>query len=53
MDELNRIKVVWADKRRTNKWLAGDWGKVPRQSPNGVQILGIANFREPLIENKA
>ena len=27
--ELNRIKVVLAEKKRTNKWLAGQLGKDP------------------------
>ncbi len=27
--DINRIKVVLADKKRTNKWLAGQLGKDP------------------------
>ena len=29
MNELNRIKVVLAEKHRTNKWLAEQLGKNP------------------------
>ena len=29
MNELNRIKVVLAEKHRTNKWLAEQLGKDP------------------------
>lgn len=28
-NDLNRLKVVLAEKRRTNKWLAGQLGKDP------------------------
>ena len=27
MKDLNRLKVVLAEKKRTNKWLAEQWGK--------------------------
>ena len=27
--DINRLKVVLADKKRTNKWLAGQLGKDP------------------------
>lgn len=29
MKDLNRIKVVLVEKKRTNKWLAEQLGKVP------------------------
>lgn len=29
MDDINRIKVVLVEKKRTNKWLAGELGKDP------------------------
>ena len=29
MEDLNRIKVVLAEKKRTNKWLAEQLGKDP------------------------
>lgn len=29
MEGINRIKVVLADKRRTNRWLAEELGKDP------------------------
>lgn len=28
-EEINRIKVVLVEKKRTNKWLAGELGKDP------------------------
>lgn len=31
--DLNRIKVVFADKKRTNKWLADQLGKDPATVP--------------------
>lgn len=36
---LNRIKVVLAEKNRMNKWLAEGWAKVPQLFPSGVLIL--------------
>ena len=27
--DINRLKVVLAEKKRTNKWLAGQFGKAP------------------------
>lgn len=35
---LNRIKVVLADKQRTNKWLAEQLGKDKTTISNGVPI---------------
>lgn len=29
MDDINRIKVVLVEKKRTNKWLASELGKDP------------------------
>lgn len=29
MEDINRIKVVLVEKKRTNKWLAGELGKDP------------------------
>ena len=29
MDDINRIKVVLVEKKRTNKWLAEELGKDP------------------------
>lgn len=39
MKDLNRIKVVLAEKKRTNKWLAEQMGKTLLQFQSGVQIL--------------
>lgn len=36
--DINRLKVVLAEKKRTNKWLAEQVGKDPAPFPNGVQI---------------
>ena len=37
--DLNRIKVVLADKKKTNKWLQNSWVKTLQLFPSGVQIL--------------
>ena len=37
--DLNRIKVVLADKKKTNKWLAEQLGKDQTTIPSGAQIL--------------
>ena len=38
--DLNRLKVILAEKKRTNKWLAEQLGKDPLPlSPNGVPIV--------------
>ena len=29
MEDINRLKVVLAEKKRTNSWLAGELGKNP------------------------
>lgn len=36
--DLNRIKVVLVEHKRTNKWLAEQLGKAPALSANGVRI---------------
>ena len=36
---LNRIKVVLAEKQRSNKWLAEQLGKGPATVPSGVQTV--------------
>ena len=37
--DLNRIKVVLAEKKRTNKWPAEQLRKALQQCPNGVLTL--------------
>lgn len=37
--DLNRLKVVLAEKKRTNKWLAEQLGKTLPLFPNGVPIM--------------
>lgn len=37
--DINRIKVVLVEKKRTNKWLAEQLGKTLQPFPNGVRIL--------------
>ena len=53
--DLNRIKVMLAEKKRTNKWLAEQLGKDPsmvskwcsnRLQPNLESIIVIARFLE-------
>lgn len=39
MKDINRIKVVLVEKKRTSKWLAGELRKDPLPSQNGVPIL--------------
>ena len=36
--DLNRLKVVLADKKRTNKWLAEQLGKDPATLENLIDI---------------
>lgn len=36
--EINRLKVVLAEKKRTNRWLAAQLGKNEAPYPNGVLI---------------
>ena len=53
--DLNRIKVMLAEKKRTNKWLAEQLGKDPsmvskwcstRLQPNLESIIEIARLLE-------
>lgn len=37
--ELNRLKVVLAEKKKTNKWLGEQPGKDKQPYQNGVPIL--------------
>lgn len=37
--DINRIKVVLVEKKRTNKWLAEQLGKDPQQCLNGARTL--------------
>lgn len=37
--DLNRLKVILAEKKRTNKWLAEQLGKDPATISNGVPIV--------------
>lgn len=37
--DLNRLKVVLAEKKRTNKWLAEQLGKDPATISNGAPIM--------------
>lgn len=39
MADINRLKVVLVEKKRTNKWLAEQLGKDPATVSNGVQTL--------------
>lgn len=36
--EINRLKVVLAEKKRTNRWLATQLGKNEATISNGVRI---------------
>ncbi len=54
-EDINRIKVVLAEKKRTNKWLAEQLGKDPatvskwctnKAQPALETIIEIANFLE-------
>ena len=44
--DLNRIKVVLADKKRTNKWLAEQLGKDP-----ATVSKWCTNSAQPTLEN--
>ena len=44
--DLNRIKVVLAEKKRTNKWLAEQLGKDP-----GTVSKWCTNSAQPTLEN--
>lgn len=37
--DINRIKVVLVEKKRTNKWLAKQLEKDPATTVNGAQTL--------------
>lgn len=37
--DINRLKVVLAEKKRTNKWLAEQLGKIPQLFLSGVQTV--------------
>lgn len=37
--DINRLKVVLAEKKKTNKWLAEQLGKTPQLFQNGVPTL--------------
>ena len=47
--DLNRLKVVLAEKKRTNKWLAQKLGKDPATVSNGVLIQHSLHLRHFLI----
>jgi len=51
--DFNRIKVVLADKKRTNKWLAKQLGKDPATVSNGVPILPSQALRSCLLLSNA
>ena len=44
MKDLNRIKVVLAERKKTNKWLAAELGKDPEPCQSGAQIHLNRNF---------
>lgn len=44
--DLNRLKVVLAEKKRTNKWLAEQLGKDP-----GTVSKWCTNSAQPTLEN--
>lgn len=39
MEDLNRLKMILVEKKRTRKWLAEEFGKNPSTVSNGVQML--------------
>ena len=39
MEDINRLKVVLAEKKRTNSWLASELGKNPATVSNGVPTV--------------
>ena len=60
MEDINRLKVVLAEKKRTNNWLATELGKNPatvsKWCTNTVQpsmdaLLDIANALEMNIQD--
>lgn len=38
MEDINRLKIVLVEKKRTGKWLAEQLGKNPSTVSNGVQM---------------
>ena len=53
MEDINRLKVVLAEKKRTNKWLAEQLGKDPatvpkwctnKMQPNLETLIQIASW---------
>ena len=55
MKDINRLKIVLAEKKKTNKWLAEELGKVPStvskwctntQQPDLVTLTCIAELLE-------
>ncbi len=44
--DLNRLKVILAEKKRTNKWLAGQLGKDP-----STISKWCTNNAQPTLEN--
>lgn len=44
MKDLNRIKVVLAERKKTNKWLAAELGKDPATVSKWYQIHLNRNF---------
>lgn len=36
MEDINRIKLVLVERKKTGKWLAEQLGKIRQQYPNGV-----------------
>lgn len=58
--DLNRIKVMLAEKKRTNKWLAEQLGKDPATILNGLQmplsqvwrtLLRFQNYSKLILKN--
>lgn len=45
MANLNRLKVVLVEKRKTGKWLAEQLGKTPVQLVNGVVIPSSLTYK--------
>lgn len=36
MEDINRLKIVLVEKKKTGKWLAEQLGKISQLFPNGV-----------------
>ena len=43
--DINRIKVVLAEKKRTNKWLAEQLGCAPTTYQNGVPMTASQQWK--------